>query len=84
MKYMGGCIGVGYYRLSSKCWIYYVGAQDNPNQAITNASTVYMIESTNEIFFEDLFVKHNQNTVIPFPIKYLTEWYKKEHPEWRD
>ncbi|WP_400196868.1 hypothetical protein [Candidatus Methanarcanum hacksteinii] len=93
LKYMGGCIGVGYYRLSPDRWIYYVGAQDNPNQAITNASTVYLIESVNgsDIFFDDLFpmmavpfVKHNQNTVIPFPIKYLTEWYKKEHPEWRD
>lgn len=92
MKFMGGCIGVGYYKLSDSRWIYYVGAQDNPNQAITNASWVYQIESIgdSEIFFEELFpmmavpfVRHGQNSVIPFPIKYVNEWYKKDNPTWK-
>lgn len=25
------------------------------------------------------YVKHKRNSVIPFPIKYLTEWCKKLH-----
>lgn len=89
MKYMGGCIGVGYYKISEDRWIYYVGPQDNPNQTITNASWVYLIEAVDgsKIFFEDLFpmmavpfVRHGQNSVKPFPIKYLEEWFKKEQP----
>ncbi len=92
MKYMGGCIGVGYYKLSADRWIYYVGALDNPNQAIANASAVYLIEAVNgsKLFFEELFpmmtvpfVKHNQNIVSPFPLKYLSEWYKMENPDWK-
>ncbi len=92
MKYMGGCVGVGYHKLSSNRWIYYVGALDNPNQAITNASVVYLIESVDgsRIFFDELFpmmtvpfVRHNQNSVTPFPIKYLKEWYKMENPNWK-
>ena len=87
MKYMGGCIGVGYIKLNSQKWIYYVGAQDSPNQLIAHRSVVYTIKSydDSEIFFMEMFpmmtvpfIKHNQNATIPFPVKYLNEWYEFE------
>ena len=91
MKYMAGCIGVGYIKLSDKRWLFYVGS-DNPNQVIANASSVYLIEAVDDsdIFFEELcpmmtvpFVKHEQNTVIPFPVKYLNEWYRTVDKTWK-
>ena len=86
MGRFGGCIDIGYIKLTDSRWIYYVGQYNNLNQSIANSSIVREIEAIegNEVFFEELFhmmsipfVKHNQNSVIPFPVKYLREWCKK-------
>jgi len=86
MKVFGGSIDIGYVRLTDKRWIYYVGQYNNLNQSIANSSIVREIEAVGDskVFFEELFhmmsipfVKHNQNSVIPFPVKYLKEWSKQ-------
>jgi len=83
----GGSIDLGYAKLSKSRWIYYVG-QMNMKMTVANSSVVREIEALDEgyVFFDRLFhmmsipyVKHKQNSVIPFPIKYLTEWCKKLH-----
>lgn len=85
-EYLGGCVNIGYIKLSEKRWIYYVGQYNNLQQTIANSSVVREIEAVDgkKVFFDKLFhmmsvpfVKHNQNSVIPFPIKYLREWCKK-------
>lgn len=83
----GGCIDIGYVELAKDRWIYYVG-QMNMKMTVANSSVVREIEALDggNVFFDRLFhmmsipyVKHKQNSVIPFPIKYLTEWCKKLH-----
>lgn len=79
----GGCVDIGYIRISDTLWIYYVGQYNNLKQSIANASVVREIEAVDgsRVFFDKIFhmmsipfVKHNQNSVIPFTIKYLKEW----------
>lgn len=83
----GGSIDIGYAELARDRWIYYVG-QMNMKMTVANSSMVREIEALDggNVFFDRLFhmmsipyVKHKQNSVIPFPIKYLTEWCKKLH-----
>ena len=83
---LAGCVDIGYIKIADNRWIYYVGQYNNLQQTIANSSVVREIEAVNgsSVFFDKLFhmmsipfVKHNQNSVIPFPIKYLREWCKK-------
>ena len=83
---LAGCVNIGYVKITDNRWIYYVGQYNNLQQSVANSSVVREIEAVNgsSVFFDKLFhmmsipfVKHNQNSVIPFPIKYLREWCKK-------
>ena len=63
---------------------YFVGAKNGAKDTVSRACTIRRVTSETKLITPDFlfsmlavdFVRHGQYTVIPFPIKYLREYYK--------
>ena len=64
-------------------WYYYVGSKATAKDKVSRACAIRQVRAENELPSPDLlfsmmavdFVRNSQYTVIPFPIKYLREYY---------
>lgn len=63
---------------------YFVGSKNGAKDTVSRACTIRRVTSETKLITPDFlfsmlavdFVRHGQYTVIPFPIKYLREYYK--------
>ena len=63
---------------------YFVGSKNGAKNTVSRACTIRRVTSETKLITPDFlfsmlavdFVRHGQYTVIPFPIKYLREYYK--------
>ena len=84
MEYLPECIDINTLRVSNDSLLYFVGVVGKGmNTNIENAANVreVAVVSGSKLFFEEIvdlmavpFVRHDQTTALPFPIKYLREW----------
>ena len=79
--------GIKYYRSEDRKndLYYYVGSKNVPQNSVPRACTIRQVRAENELPSPDLlfsmmavdFVRNGQYTVVPFPIKYLQEYFHK-------
>jgi len=84
MKYLPECIDINTLSVSENYMVYYVGViGKGMERKVKKAALIreVVVEKGSSLFIEDIidmmavpFVRHDQMTVLPFPIKYLREW----------
>ncbi len=84
MEYLPECIDINTLYVSENCTAYYVGViGKGMDRKVKKAAIIreVVVDSGSVSFIEDImnmmavpFVRHDQTTVLPFPVKYLREW----------
>ena len=82
---LGNLCGMQYYQseYGENDWYYYVGSKATAKDKVSRACAIRQVRAENELPSPDLlfsmmavdFVRNGQYTVVPFPIKYLQEYY---------
>lgn len=85
LENFSGCLDIGRLDIPERGTAFYIGDRHNFKMSFANSSTLYLVttiqgeENIGSIMWMMAvpFVRHNQNTVKPFPVKYLEEYCRK-------